>query len=375
MNSNMNNQNHWYTIQNIDKVDTPAFVVYKERIIHNIEALLKTVKGPEWVRPHVKTHKMAEVTLLMMKAGIWKFKCSTIAEAEMLGSVGARDVLLAFQPVGPKIHRLLRLAQLYPDTRYSCILDNEASAAAISQVFVAAGRKIDVYLDLNVGMNRTGIKPGIEAFGLYNFCKSLPGLNPVGLHVYDGHLRDTDEEVRKKKSDLCLKPVLALSKGIEAAGNCKPVIIAGGSPTFGIHAQRKEVECSPGTFVFWDWGYGSLFPEMPFVPAALVLTRMISRVDEETICLDLGHKSIASENPFPRVHFLNAPEAVQVSQSEEHLVLKVAPQHSYSVGDLFYGIPHHVCPTCALYEKALVVEEGQITDSWKVMARDRSLSV
>ena len=181
--------------------------------------------------------------------------------------------------------------------------------------------------------------------------------------------------MRKKKSDLCLKPVLALSKGIEAAGNSKPVIIAGGSPTFGIHAQRKEVECSPGTFVFWDWGYGSLFPEMPFVPAALVLTRMISRVDEETICLDLGHKSIASENPFPRVHFLNAPEAVQVSQSEEHLVLKVAPSHSYSVGDLFYGIPHHVCPTCALYEKAWVVEEGQITDSWKVVARDRSLSV
>ena len=365
----------WYAIQNLEKVDTPAFVVYKERIIHNIEALLKCVSGPHWVRPHVKTHKMAEVAELMLKAGIRKFKCSTIAEAEMLGRVGAEDVLLAFQPVGPKIHRLLRLAQLFPDTRYSCILDNEASASAISEVFKAEDRRIDVYLDLNVGMNRTGITPGIEAFGLYNFCKSLPALDPVGLHVYDGHLRDADAEVRKKKSDQSFKPVLALSKGIEAAGNKKPIIIAGGSPTFGIHARRKEVECSPGTFVFWDWGYGNLLPELPFEPAALVLTRVISKVDAETLCLDLGHKSIASENPFPRVHFLNAPEAIQVSQSEEHLVVKVDPKNSYSVGDLFYGIPLHVCPTCALYEKALVVEEGQITDSWKVIARDRSLSV
>ena len=371
----MNIQNHWYNIQNLDKVDTPALLVYKERIIYNIDSLLKCVQGPEWVRPHVKTHKMAEVAELMLKAGIRKFKCSTIAEAEMLGSVGARDVLLAFQPVGPKIHRLLRLAQLFPETRYSCILDNEASASAISEVFKADDRRIAVYLDLNVGMNRTGIKPGIKAFELYNFCKSLPALEPVGLHVYDGHLRDEDAEVRRQRSEECLKPVLALAKGIEAAGNPKPVIIAGGSPTFGIHARRQEIECSPGTFVFWDWGYGSLLPELPFVPAALVLSRIISRLDEETICLDLGHKSIASESPFPRVHFLNAPEAIQVSQSEEHLVLKVDPQKDYSVGDLFYGIPHHVCPTCALYEKAWVVEEGKITDSWKVVARDRSLSV
>lgn len=369
------NGSHWYPIQNIGETDTPAFVVYKERIIDNIDSLVKVVRHPEWVRPHVKTHKMAEVTMLMMQAGIWKFKCSTIAEAEMLGEVGAHDVLLAYQPVGPKIRRLLQLAQKYPFTHYSCIVDNKASAAAISEVFDEAKMLIYVYLDLNVGMNRTGIRPGMEAFELYNFCKSLPTIYPTGLHVYDGHLRDPDSKLRKQQSEDCFKPVMALAKGIEAAGNPKPHIIAGGSPTFMIHAQRKGVECSPGTFVFWDWGYGSNFPEIPFRPAALVLSRMISRVDEETICLDLGHKSIASENPFPRVHFLNAPDAIQVSQSEEHLVLKVDPKTNYQVGDLFYGVPQHVCPTCALYEKAWVVEEGRITDSWKVLARDRSITV
>lgn len=365
----------WYYIQNLEFTDTPAFVVYKERIEYNVSALLKVVRGPEWVRPHVKTHKMAEVSTLMMRAGISKFKCSTIAEAEMLGTVGAPDVLLAFQPVGPKVSRLLSLTQLFPDTRYSCIVDNQRSAAAISKLFDEAGYRIKVYLDLNVGMNRTGIKPGLAAFDLYNYCKSLPGLEPVGLHLYDGHLREPDAVQRKKESDLIFMAVNALSKGIEAAGNSKPILIAGGSPTFMIHAHREGVECSPGTFVFWDWDYGRLLPEQPFVHAALVLTRVISKIDDKTLCLDLGHKSVAAEKPFPRVHFLNAPEAIQISQSEEHLVVKVDPKRGYRIGDLFYGVPAHVCPTCALYDTALVVEEGRITQNWKVVARDRSITV
>ena len=99
-------------------------------------------------------------------------------------------------------------------------------------------------------------------------------------------------------------------------------IVAGGSPTFPTHLHR-EIECSPGTFVYWDWGYKHQLPDEPFDYAALVLTRVISIVDGQTITTDLGHKSVAAENPFPRVHFLNAPDATPFSQSEEHLVLKV----------------------------------------------------
>src|SRR5690606_2847106 len=230
---------------------------------------------------------------------------------------------LAFQPVGPKIARLLRLTQLFPDTKYSCIVDNADSAAAISHIFMEAGRVIPVYLDLNVGMNRTGIQPGMAALELFNFSKELPGVDPVGLHLYDGHLRDPDPALRKQKCDAGFETAKALANGIEAAGNPKPILIAGGSPTFMIHSKRVGVESSPGTFVFWDWGYSELLPEHPFVSAALVLSRGISRIDEETICVDLGHKSIAAEKPFPRVHCLNAPDAPAVSQSEERLVLKV----------------------------------------------------
>ena len=329
----------------------------------------------EWLRPHVKTHKMAEVASLMLEAGITKFKCATIAEAEMLGNAGVSDVLLAYQPVGPKIQRLLKLTETFRSTSFSCLIDNKITAEAISQVFAEAQESISVYIDLNVGMNRTGIKPGPEVLDLYLAADKMAGIKPIGLHAYDGHLRDSDFTLRKQKSDQAFAAVLALAKEIQTSGLPKPRLVAGGSPTFPVHAQRKEVECSPGTFIFWDWGYHSILPDLEFSFAALVATRVISKLDDNTLCLDLGHKAIAAENPFPRVIFLNAPDAQPVSQSEEHLVVKVLPENNYQVGDVFYGVPVHICPTCALYDGAHVIEDGISNETWKVVSRSRAITI
>jgi D-serine deaminase-like pyridoxal phosphate-dependent protein len=127
--------------------------------------------------------------------------------------------------------------------------------------------------------------------------------------------------------------------------------------------------------VYWDWGYKHQLPDEPFEYAALVATRVISIVDEQTITTDLGHKSIAAENPLPRVHFLNAPDVTPYAQSEEHLVVKVTDSSAFKVGDVLYGVPVHICPTVALYNKAVVVENNEAVTTWKVVARDRSLTL
>ena len=181
-------------------------------------------------------------------------------------------------------------------------------------------------------------------------------------------------EQRQQKSDSAFSEVLELAAKIETITNQPITIVAGGSPTFPTHINRN-IECSPGTFVYWDWGYKHQVPDEPFEYAALVLTRVISIVDEQTITTDLGHKSVAAENPFPRVHFLNAPDAAPFSQSEEHLVLKVADSKAFNVGDVLYGVPVHICPTVALYDKAIVVENNEAVTTWKVIARDRAISV
>src|SRR5258705_9631134 len=120
----------------------------------------------------------------------------------------------------------------------------------------------------------------------------------------------------------------------------EPIIIIGGSPTFSIHCKRKNVECSPGTFIYWDKGYTDLCPEQAFLTAAVLVTRVISIPSSTRITTDLGHKSVAAENEITRrVFFLNAENVKPVGQSEEHLVLEVPENHSYRVGDIFYGIP------------------------------------
>ncbi|MFA6438024.1 MAG: D-TA family PLP-dependent enzyme [Bacteriovoracaceae bacterium] len=363
----------WYNITNIETFDSPAIVVYKERVMKNIRSLISTVKDVSRVRPHVKTNKMADVCSLMMREGITKFKCATIAEAEMLGSIGAKDVLLAYQPVGPKITRFLNVARQFSQTKFSCLVDSVQAAEEISHVVNVSAHQLNVFVDLNIGQNRTGILPE-NAMPLIEHVRTLPGLQFAGLHAYDGHIADAVAAVRTKRCEDAFHSVTELSQSIEQKHGHPITMIAGGSPTYAIHAKRNRVEVSPGTFVFWDWSYQTMMPEEPYEPAALVITRVVSIVDGRTITVDLGHKSVAAENPQPRVYFLNAPEAIPKSHSEEHLVLIVPDSSKFQIGNVLYGVPHHICPTVALYERALVAEQNNITGEWNVTARDKKVS-
>lgn len=368
-------QTPWYLIDDLDQLDTPALVIYPDRVKHNIDLLVRSIDDISRLRPHVKTHKSREATQLMLAAGIRKFKCATIAEAEMLAECGAPDVLLAYQPNAAKAHRLLALMKAFPETQFSCLVDNIDTGKILSEQAVEAGLGVPVFIDLNVGMNRTGIAPDDAVITLYTELNELEGIQPVGLHGYDGHLRNPDLAIRKEDCDASFLPVQQLSDKLVSLGFPKPIIVAGGSPTFPIHAQRADVECSPGTFVYWDRTYRDILPEQPFLPATLVVARVISLPSRTRICLDLGHKSIAAESELTqRVTFLNAPELVAVGQSEEHLVVEAGEGHSYRIGDVLYGLPNHVCPTCALYERAFTIEGGAVSGEWRTVSRDRMLT-
>jgi D-serine deaminase-like pyridoxal phosphate-dependent protein len=366
----------WYTIRNIDTVDTPALIIYPDNVSKNIAVLRSFVSDMARVRPHIKTNKCPQVARMMMEAGIHKFKCATIAEAEMLAMEGAKDVLLAYQPVGPKAKRFCELQAKYPRTIFSCLIDNADSLKDLSASATDNNTTIRVFIDLNVGMNRTGIRPGKEAFRLFTEAASSRGIGFLGLHVYDGHIRDADLEARARICDEAFRPVAALREEIIAAGAKDPVLIAGGTPTFPIHARRKDVEVSPGTFIFWDRGYQQILAEQPFSYGALVVTRVISTPDEYTLCLDLGHKAIAAENEITRrVFLLNAEGLTPIGHSEEHMVFRSETKHHYRPGQVFYGVPYHICPTVALYEEAGVCRDHVVSETWPIMSRKRKITV
>lgn len=366
----------WYDINEISKLDSPALVIFPDRVRKNIQTAVHMVGDITRLRPHVKTNKSAEATRLMLDAGITKFKCATIAEAEMLGSTGAPDVVMAYQPLGPKLQRFIELIKKIPNTRYACLTDNISAAKEQAETFLKNELEVPVYVDLNLGMNRTGIAPNDDAIELCKFCSTAKGIRFAGLHAYDGHLRNTDIHARTKECDQAFASVETLKACVMKQGISVSNIIAGGSPTFPIHAKRKNVECSPGTFIYWDKGYLDQCPEQDFVAAAVLVTRIISLPSPSKICADLGHKSVAAENEISRrVFFLNAPALVPVSQSEEHLVCEAGNGHDYKTGDVLFGIPYHICPTVALYERAFTVEGGKITGEWRNIARDRKITI
>jgi len=361
----------WFEIKNINELDSPALVVFPERVKHNIQLAIDMIGDVDRLRPHIKTNKSPDVAKLMLDAGITKFKCATIAEAEMLAQCNAPDVLLAYQPLGPKLNRFISLIKKYPSTKFSCLTDNITAATEQALAFTADNITVPVYFDLNVGMNRTGISPDENAIVLFDHCKALKGISVVGLHAYDGHIRDAEFEAKKQKCDEAFALVEKLNEKLKL-----PTIIMGGSPAFSVHCKRKDIECSPGTFVYWDKGYTDLCPEQKFLPAIVLVTRIISLPSQSKICTDLGHKSVAAENEITRrVFFLNAEGLKPVGQSEEHLVLETNEHHSYKVGDIFYGLPYHVCPTVALYERVYTIESGKVTGEWKTVSRDRKITI
>lgn len=210
---------------------------------------------------------------------------------------------------------------------------------------------------------------------LYRKGATLPGLIAGGLHAYDGHIHDQDVSARTANCNTSFAPVETLKHDLVAAGFAVPTIVAGGTPTFPIHAKRPDVECSPGTCVFWDAGYGANLPDLDFLVAAALLVRVISKPGGNRLCLDLGHKAVASEMPQPRVLFPQLPDAKPVTHSEEHLVVETGRSGEFKVGDSLYGIPWHICPTVALHAAAVVVRGGQAVERWSVAARTRRITL
>jgi D-threonine aldolase len=365
----------WYVVFNVAEIDSPALLVYPDRIDENIRKMTGIACGVERLRPHVKTHKMAEVVRMQMAQGITKFKCATVAEAEMAAGGGVADVLLAYPLVGPKVGRFLQLVKAFPATKFSALADDAEAIGTLSQAAADAGLTLDLFLDIDCGQHRTGVAPGPKAVELYRMITGSPGLRAAGLHVYDGHIHDTGLASRIKACEAAFAPVKALRHELTQAGLAVPAVVAGGTPTFPMHARRGDVECSPGTCLLWDHGYATKLPDFHFQPAALVLARVISKPGPNLLCLDLGHKAIASESPPPRVNLLNLPDAKPVAHNEEHLVVETARAGAFAVGHCLFGVPWHICPTVSLYAEAVVVRNGRAEGTWKIAARDRKLSI
>lgn len=365
----------WYEVADAADIPSPALLVYPDRIEENLRRMAAAAGGADRLRPHVKTHKMPEVIRLCLAHGIGRFKAATIAEAEMTAAAGAADVLLAYPVVGPAARRLVELARRFPDTRFRAVVDSDVGIDDLARAAAAAGVRIDTLLDLNVGMNRTGVAPGAEAMRLARRIAESPALAFGGLHAYDGHLHDADHARLVEKVEAAFAAVWRLREELAATGIPVPLVVAAGTPTTPILAARGDVEVGAGTTVLWDCGQPVTSPDLDFLNAAVLLARVVSHPAPGRLCLDLGHKAVASEMPHPRVSIFGLEDATFAMHSEEHLVVETPRAAEFPVGTVVYAIPRHVCPTVALHEDVVVVRDGRAAERWHVAARTRRISV
>ena len=367
---------NWYDIENIDDIDSPSLVLYEDRLEFNFKAMLELVKGDaKKLMPHVKTNKMPEVIKRMVALGIKSFKASTIAEAEITAKAGAKHILIAHQLVGPKIRRFLSLITNFPMVKFSTILDNIESMQLLNHLANEKHLAVDFYIDVNTGMDRSGISLGPKLDELIAGISNCKSLYFRGFHVYDGHIRQPEFEVRKGKVEEGFEAVERLLSKLKNK-NPNLELICGGTPTFTSHLMENNRICSPGTCVLWDWGYGDKLKEQNFKHACILVTRVISKPTEGILTIDMGHKSVGAENPIlQRIKFLNLSDYELLSQSEEHGVLRVKEWDNFQVGDVLYGVPYHICPTINLHDEVSVIRNHNKVDTWEITARKRKIGI
>ena len=362
-----------YRVKNEEDLLTPGLLVYPDRVKQNIQSMIAIAGGTHRLIPHIKTHKMSAVIQLQMEAGISRFKCATLSELQLLVRCGVKYILLAHQPTREKLDLFIEFQKKNPQIDFATLVDNLDSLQLFSELAMQYSVKLRLWIDLNNGMNRTGILPK-KADQIFHALNSNEHLIFEGLHVYDGHIRPFDLHERIEKCDRDFESVAALVQRIESLGGTTPNIITGGSPSFYPHALRKKTLLSPGTTLLWDLGYKRIWKESPFQHAAILITRLISKPNEGIYCFDLGHKAVASEMPLPRVQIIGMEEAIHKGQSEEHLIVSYDKKNDFKVGDLFYALPFHICPTVAKFNRTYTIVQGSHTGFWEIEARDYQIT-
>ena len=362
----------------LSALETPVPVVDLDRMAHNLDrmAAYAALHGLA-LRPHVKTHKAPRVAAEQMRLGAVGLTCATPRELEVMGGV-ARDLLLAYPPVGPA--RLERLFALPCAVRLTVALDATETAVALSRAAESAERRVGVYVELDVGMRRVGLGDAEGAVALAQLVSRLPWLRFAGVMFYPGHVRAPVGEQAPALRALSQRLGATLD-ALERVGVPAPVVSGGSTPAaWRMHEVSGVTEVRPGTYVYNDRATAVLDACDWDDCALTVLATVVSTAVPGQAVIDAGSKALGRE-PLPAAPnadpgfgaLADRPEVVVRSMSEEHGILDLsATSWRPAVGEQVRVVPNHVCVVVHLHEAVFGVRNGVVETSWPVAARGRA---
>jgi D-serine deaminase-like pyridoxal phosphate-dependent protein len=358
------------------RVLTPALLVNRDRVQHNIASTLRLLGDDRnrW-RPHVKTAKLSYVMRMLVEAGVHQFKCATGLELSVACQAGARDVLVAYPLTGANAGRLRDIAEHHQSIAISVLVDHE------SQLAEWRGSSLSVFVDVNPGMNRTGVRED-QAERILHLSQSVAssGLEFRGLHYYDGHLSKCAIAERCRQAHLGYERLMRIVQMFATVGIEVPEVITAGTPAFPCSVSFSPFSkapfihrVSPGTVIYCDTTSLAQLPaEYEYLPATVVMTRVVSHPAPGIVTCDAGHKTVSADAGVPTCVVLGHPELEPLAPSEEHLPMRVADGAVVpAIGELLYLVPRHVCPTVNNFDDAVIVSDRKLIAVEPVSSRGR----
>ncbi|MGA2655954.1 MAG: DSD1 family PLP-dependent enzyme [Verrucomicrobiota bacterium] len=344
---------------------TPALILDLDAARRNIATMAERMSRLKArLRPHVKVQKSAELAKLQIAAGAIGVCTATVWEAIVMSRAGIKDVLIANQTGGRE--KLRALAEAAREGRLTATVDNAANVTELAAALRIAGSRLEVVIEIDVGMGRGGVRSVEEAVALARHVAGFPELRFRGVEGYEGHcMLEPDRALRLQKARAAMDHVGTVVERLAAAGFPCEVVSAGGTGTYDITgADARVTEIQAGSYVFMDNFHGSLVPG--FSPALTVLGTVTIQ-HGNTIVLDAGRKSVGIDFVLPTMVDYPAYQARYFA--EEHALFDVDERCPLKLGDTMELIPGYAPTTVNLYDVYHVVEKGVVAEVWPIIPR------
>ncbi|MCI0753775.1 DSD1 family PLP-dependent enzyme [Teichococcus vastitatis] len=351
-----------------EEVDTPALILDLDAFEANLDAMAGYLAPTGTrLRAHAKTHKSPVVALQQIRRGAVGQCVQKVAEAEALAWGGVPDILVSNEVVAPR--KLARLCALSRISRVALCADHYEAVTLAEQAAEAAGLRLSVLVEIDVGAGRCGVAPGPEAVALASRIAGSPHLRFGGLQAYHGsaqHIRAS--EGRAAAISRAVEQTRRTVEQLRQQGLSCEIVGGAGTGTFPLEAASGVYnEIQAGSYAFMDADYAANEAAPPFRHALFVLAQVMSVPRPELAVVDAGHKALPTDSGFARPW--QRPGLAYVGASDEHGTLRVAGGAAPKLGEKLRLVPGHCDPTIDRYDWFVGVRQGRVECLWPILAR------
>jgi D-serine deaminase-like pyridoxal phosphate-dependent protein len=354
-----------------EELETPALCLDLDVFEQNIRRMADECRRHHvaW-RPHAKCHKSAAIAKKLVEAGASGMTCAKLGEAEVFAAAGVRDLLIANLIVGSS--KLRRLAALRHVADPIVCVDHMDQVRALSNVLASEPEPVRVLIEVDLGLDRVGVRPGEAVLNLASRIVDSPGLQLAGVMGYEGHLllvADPEEKARAIRSAI---DQLTHSADLLRKNNLPcPIVSCGGTGSYMVTLSCPGItEIQAGGAIFMDEFYRNRCHVTDFDFALTVLTTVVSRPAENRAIVDAGRKTMNMEVAMPRV--VGRDDVEVSSLSAEHGLLRLGPAaQDLRIGDHLEFVPGYGDLTTVLHNRFYGIRDGRLAEIWPLEARGR----